>query len=208
MVSIQKFRFWRGKQICHDKKCIFVHVPKTAGTSIERILFSDKDIIGGHTTIQEYKEKLDKEIFSSYFKFGFARHPLDRLISAFFYIKKRSIGNPNLYDIEPPYLDNFNFFCRNLEHLSQTIPVLLPQNYFLCDLYGNIMVDFVGRFENLPSDFQHVCKQIGVSYTLVHANKSIHESYCKYYDKQTIYIVNTIYRKDFDIFGYDLGPIV
>ena len=62
-------------QIYHDLKAIFVHVPKTAGTSIERQLAESSGIeIGGHTTAPAFRRAYPKE-FASYFKFTVVREP-------------------------------------------------------------------------------------------------------------------------------------
>ena len=36
-----EYQFWHGRQISDKYKCIFVHVPKVAGTSIEKTIFSE-----------------------------------------------------------------------------------------------------------------------------------------------------------------------
>jgi len=65
-----------------------------------------------------------------------------------------------------------------------------------------LLVNFVGRFENLEKDFQTVCIKIGVTASLPKINVSSHESYQKYYNDETIEIVNDVFKQDVFTFGY------
>ncbi|MFG7930138.1 sulfotransferase family 2 domain-containing protein [Campylobacter coli] len=66
----------------HDKyKCIFIHVPKVAGSSIERVIYQTDKWLVGHVKASDYT-KFDKDKFDSYFSFGFVRNPYDRVVSA------------------------------------------------------------------------------------------------------------------------------
>jgi hypothetical protein len=48
-----------------------------------------------------------------------------------------------------------------------------PQSDFVCNEAGNVIVDFLGRFENLRTDFNQVCQQLGLPPTqLPHINQS------------------------------------
>ena len=85
--------------ISHEHKCIFIHVPKCAGESIETALMGrpnwesddpnyaslglpDDSKIGQdkHYTISQWKDHIN---FTNYFKFSFVRNPWDRVYSAY-----------------------------------------------------------------------------------------------------------------------------
>ena len=59
-------------------KCIFVHVPKAAGTSINYALYGRTL---GHYTIEEIQSRFPK-LVERLFVFSFVRHPYARLVSA------------------------------------------------------------------------------------------------------------------------------
>ena len=104
------------------------------------------------------------------------------------------------------------------EKLVFKITHLIPQHDYLCDSKGKILVDFVGRFENLQDDFDKVCDKIGMPRTkLPHTNttKYIKKSgggweldnkhYTEYYDEMTKDIVAKQFKRDIQYFGYKFG---
>ena len=78
------------------------------------------------------------------------------------------------------------------------------QKNFLFDKDGNQLVDFVGRFENLQEDFEHVQKQIGLTqYQLRHHNKSRdNNSYRDAYTDKTAELISRVCKEDIETFGY------
>ena len=69
--------------ILKDKKIIFIHIPRTGGTSIEKYFdfkFSAdwSPETAQHLTMEEYNEHYDLD---KYFKFTTVRNPWDRLMS-------------------------------------------------------------------------------------------------------------------------------
>ena len=77
------------------------------------------------------------------------------------------------------------------------------QHAWIYDSKG-LMIDFVGRFENLQEDFAKVCKAIGAEdITLGHHNKTNHTHYSYYYDDELIDIVRKGAATDIKLFGYD-----
>lgn len=71
-------------------KCIFVHIPKTAGISISRSIFGN--LGGGHTKIRDYELIFSAKDFNNYFKFTFVRNPWDRIFSAYRFLKNGGIN--------------------------------------------------------------------------------------------------------------------
>jgi len=78
----------------------------------------------------------------------------------------------------------------------------MPQTNWIVDNKGQILVDFVGRFENLESDFGVVCERLHRTAALPHIMKSQHEHYRSYYNETTKNIVATRFAADIERFGY------
>src|SRR5205085_1266088 len=98
-----------------------------------------------------------------------------------------------------------------------------PQSCFVYDRRGNLMVDFLGRYENLQTDFQEICRRLDLPFrTLPHVNRSkgpkfsLREiwkrlrafysgergfrSYQDYYDDESRKLVGELYAKDIERF--------
>ena len=80
----------------------------------------------------------------------------------------------------------------------------IPQYKFLCDDNKNILVNFVGKLENINDDFNEILDILKIDRKLPHVNKSNHNKYDKYYNENTFKIIRNIYKDDFEIFDYDL----
>ena len=76
------------------------------------------------------------------------------------------------------------------------------QYEYLYDAEGNLLVDFVGRFENLEDDWKKVCEKIGTKLDLPHIHKTSKSEYRSFYDEETRREVEKMYKKDLDLFGY------
>ena len=78
------------------------------------------------------------------------------------------------------------------------------QKDFLYDANGKILVDFIGKFENLQEDFNTICSRIQINLTaLPLANSSKHTHYKDYYNKHTKDLIYNAFQKDIEIFKYD-----
>ncbi len=193
----------------HDRyNAIFVHIPKVAGSSIEKALYATKGKVS-HQTAQEYK-KYDQLKFEKYFKFAFVRNPYDRFVSAYEYLRQ---GGRNEYDkawAEKHILvhDSFKSFVLSLNNEQHRKEILSwmhfkPQYYFVCDEDKKILVDFIGRYENIKDDFKYITKQLSLSATLPHENKTVQrKDYHHYYDEETIQVIYRVYQIDFELFNY------
>ena len=99
-----------------------------------------------------------------------------------------------------------NSFIGQRVHLKKIMDKYSPfenQLDWIVDENGEVLIDFVGRFENLTSDFETICEKIGIpSISLKHINKSKHKHYTEYYNKETRKIIAEKYCRDIEYFGY------
>ncbi len=192
-----------------NMECIFVHITKSAGTSIASSLFEE---LPYHYTAPQYRVIYGRKNFNRYFKFGFVRNPWDRLYSAYSYLKgggwnekDQQWAAENLSNVS-----DFNDFVLNWltpERLYSHIH-FWPQSRFICDHKGKILLDYIAYFENINTDFGKICQKLNLNKQLSHTNSSKRESYLNIYSEDAIKKVNSLYSKDIELLGYSFDSII
>ena len=77
------------------------------------------------------------------------------------------------------------------------------QKDWFCDLDGNQLVDFMGKFEHLQADFNTACQQAGLpEYTLPLLNRGPGADYREQYTEETAAKVGTYFAGDIEAFDY------
>jgi len=179
--------------ICHEHKCTFFHIPKTAGISVCNALGIGEENIG-HS-----RELVLTSDIVNYFTFTFVRNPWDRLVSAYCYLMQ---GGRNRFDVQDKlkYLGN----CSFRECVLRLDDIREQQHFQYMSYWLPRHVDFVGKFERLQEDFNVVCDRIGLKHIeLPHVNRGLHNDYKSYYDDETWEIVANKYAGDIQRFGYE-----
>jgi hypothetical protein len=203
--------------ISYSENFVFIHTPKTAGTSIDNALqeyaqAQDKSrlnkvrsalhlhkdykkyFIRKHATISQIRSLLPADVFDSLFKFVFVRNPWDLLYSSYRYI----LQNKNHHRSNK--VAKFKMFDDYLDYEIKRNKV--SQSSFILDQKGERAVDFIGRFENLNMDFDTICKKLNLTATLGHVNQSKHEDYREVYTKRTREKVAQHWKQDIELLGY------
>ena len=205
--------------LSHRYNFIFIHVYKVAGTSLKSVLKKytlppyesviTKDlqkagrlpcgnIYRGHIKAREVRSKLGNETFNSFFKFAFVRNPWDWQVSLYEFMLQRE-GH-----WEHDLIKNMVGFEEYIEWRVSKQRVL--QKAFVSDKQGNIIVDFVGRYENLQADFQKICARLGIDEeVLPQLNQSDRRDYREYYSERTKHLIFEHFQEDIELFGYDFA---
>lgn len=181
-------------QIFDKLRCIFIHVPKCAGTSIEKTLGGTK--YGGHSFAKSLKKKFP-QVWDKYYKFGIVRDPLTRFGSAYHYLRERgehpALQNKNIIlskDINH-YIQNY-FLKDDVVHLWKQVNFLCENDKLLVDIYP---------YEELESSWKTILMKLNQHYKpLPKMNKS--KGYTISYDRESLLILQEYYKKDFEILGY------
>jgi hypothetical protein len=188
-------------------KCIFFHIPKNAGTTILKGLGGHKNEHRIHASWSEYHNR-SPYLFKELFKFSVVRNPLDRVVSAYFFIKqnkftneKDSIFSENIRNNYPTFkifVDNYLNHDTIWEHI-----LLRPQWYFIIDENGKLVTDYLIHFESFNSEIELISNKLGIKSNKfgIH-NKGVRNSYEQYYDTKSIQKIKNLYAKDFAKFGY------
>ena len=195
--------------ISKDKRFLFIRIQKTASSSIKESLFNEcPDCIETltHSIAKDEKEKITN--WDNYFKFAFVRNPFERLVSWYNMIQfnYNPIFEPNnLWKYAMDNSTNFTEFIKNC-----TEPIL--EGEYRCfawnqlDYISNdngIIIDFIGRYENLNSDFEVICHNIGINAPIlpkVRVGKQV--NYRDYYTDETKSIISERFKRDIDYFNY------
>lgn len=190
--------------ISHKHKTIFIHIPRTAGTSIEMLLEGRDWWLENpkekHITASKAKE-LYADWWDDYFKFSIVRNPWDRVVSMY--------RNPN-YGRQWSSVTGKRliYFLENYEAPEWEVSPGTACQYL------DEPIDYIGRFENMSKEITYLagrlkldfiniedieCKCCGRGY---HYNPTVRTIYSEYYDDKTRDMVAELYKDDIKRFGY------
>lgn len=185
-------------------KCIYVHIPKTGGISVNDALWGNPG--GVHKNMEDYAKIFGRKTLDEYFTFTIVRNPWARLVSAWVFMKAggQHARDARWAEKHLAGIDDFQIFVQewvNESNIRKGIH-FIPQVDFL-KLDGRISVDFIGKLENIRQDFETVKQRIGLPYAqLPHKNKSAHKDFRDYYTAETRDLVAAVYREDIEQLGY------
>ena len=198
--------------ISHKYKCIFIHIPRTAGTSIENwIVGKDWWKIDPNTKhlLASQAKKIYSKYWDEYFKFTFVRNPWDRMVSC--------LGFPTYYGINYDGTLNFDKY-KELFGYPLTIEndyrfsnrkELITKKHKINSVYLNFIdekLDFIGKFESLQKDIQFIKKKLNIKEDFQFQNKIVaskrRPDYRDYYNDETRKIVSDLYKGGIKKFNY------
>lgn len=214
--------------ISYSHNFLFVHIAKTGGTSVRAALrryrwggwyslplwlAAQVDQITRprhklglkfprHGKAIAAKEMLPEPVYQGFFKFTIVRNPWDLQVSSWHHIRR-----------EKPHvlagIDTFADFLRYKFDPERDYDYMLDisaerQHEYLVDLNGEVIVDYIGRYERLGDDFAEICQRIGIRQpALPHLRRATErEDYRAYYTDELAERVAEHYRRDIEILGY------
>ena len=214
--------------INNDRKFIFVHIPKCAGTSVGMLLsqyngLGDIELgvtefgqalsplyykrfgVRKHSTGSELKEAIGKHKWSQYYTFSFVRHPIGKLSSAYRFLKyswKGWKGSEIMNDYK-----SFEDFVMSDFFLSPGPDrIFAPQFRFCYDTNNECLLNFIGKVEQLEIDVKSLLENLNISDNYFKMRKHNEGKKKKSNEKISNDCLNRIvkrYGKDFELFKYE-----
>jgi hypothetical protein len=175
--------------ICHTHKCIFIHIPKVAGTSIIDAFgysWSDKNshFLGDGYLASPSHWKEYEECYKDYKIFTVIRNPYDRFVSGWKYCKSTQNLDINhlLKHLPRSGHDNIHITKRQSEFIFKDDKPIY--NYLL-------------YFENLQNNFDQLCDRIGKERVkLKKLNQTPRKNYKNYFTPFAKKMFDKIYEED------------
>ena len=188
-------------------RCVFIHIPKTGGSSIRLGFFANR--------VSGPKQGFIPKAWQNHFKVTFVRNPYDRVISAWKMFRSGMHDSiwqrPEFHtDLSLPQFlaivtDESIAFSGNRQTTPEkirhhSIPQTHPYN---CLEHA----DYIGRFESLETDFAEVCQRLEIPFErLPHWNRTDRETdYMQYFDAASLAMVNDFYRADLAELNYPVA---
>jgi len=215
--------------ILHSKKLIFVHIPRTAGTSVTQFLKKHFNALEKPEHLDLYKKNMSKKGYSKKFiENVLSQEKFKQNVMNYKYAKHSTAQDYfNLYGKE--IFDSYFKFSiiRNpwermiswYMHPQAGIP--FKENEFIqwlrlkerdnqikfLKINGDITVDKICRYENLTSDLSEIFKRIDIPNeeidNLPVINKSIRGPYRGYYNNSSKKLVKEMFAEEIEKFNYN-----
>ncbi len=220
--------------ISHSQNFIFVHVPKTGGTSVSNYLSSytsycDLELGGtefGESLQKAYRKRfrlykhvpasgikavIDSGFWEKSFKFGIVRNPYQRAISTYHFLRNWS-GTPDRIRNKLDKVENFEQFVHSgiWDELDGPDKMFKAQSFWLCEEEHSkeLLVNYVGKLEHLQPHMDFVTESIGLppnpKSTLKALNRSSRKRGPLELSDKTKELIAEKYRSDFETFDYPL----
>ena len=167
------------------------------------------------------RARIGRQKFFHFYKFSFVRNPWDRVVSIYKLnmkrhedLAKKEKGSNTKTKKDQFGLEmfiSFEEFVSWIQYSSATSNHAAPHRYqldWLTDSSGNLLMNFIGAFESLESDWNVVSDALKIDQKLPHLNHISSKHYTEYYSEKTRAIVAEKFMVDVETFGYefDSGP--
>jgi Sulfotransferase family len=204
-----------AKPVCYSPflKYVFIHIPKCAGSSIHRALGglhaqssfqAEKPKYHKHAKAAKVREVLGPA-WNESFKFAFIRNPWDLMVSSYHWWLTYAEIFPALHEdiARIREMGSFSVFIRSEfgrsmlnEHRGGDLTEWISDG-------DAIIVDFVGRYENLKEDWSKVCRALQVPVLpLGRENQVVRQDYRVFYDDESRELVANRFARTIELFDY------
>lgn len=192
-------------QHTHMKELKFIHITKTAGSSIEYsakrvgIKFGQFHTEYGHW--HNFFPQKDTSLKLKYDWFTVVRNPYDRIISEFHWEYDVGWNKDNIHNYDK---SQFNTYIQNKINKRDPNGDHYSEQYKYIDPNPEIKIHVL-KYENIKEEFDALMSLYGLNLSLTeHANASRKKFTIDDLSDDTIELINNVYDNDFKLFSYEM----
>jgi hypothetical protein len=202
------------------KKFIFVHIPKTGGTTIQKICQKSTNIkfkkinyivvdkvYNGHLPTRPLAYKYPR---NEHEYFSIVRNPWDWYVSWFSYLDQKNRFDTDfrreIKQIEEGFPTFLKFISTNRNNLVFENGFKKYAQFVNWCSFDDKIIDNIFRLEDLKENPFLIKDKIGLDVAFnKQYNTSSHAPYYEYYDNKTIDIVFDMHKEDIETFNFEFG---
>lgn len=202
--------------VCREHGYIFIHIYKTAGNAVMKAMGMPEEMyLGAHVDIRDVRRALteagEESFFESAVKFAFVRNPFDWLVSTYHHMKTWAEGyrQKPVKEQDMTFSQWLDYYVLDLMQREQPAGSNKIQRLvdFVNDENGEQLVDFVGRYESLEQNVEHLCRRLEIPFNgvpMVNVNPERESrDYRPCYGAEEQRLVEEHFAADLEAFGYE-----
>ncbi len=214
--------------ISRGRRYVFVHIPKTGGTSLslalEQRAMKDDILLGDtpkakrrrkrakslsargrlwkHSTLADIDGVLTADELKDMFTFTLVRNPWDRMVSYFHWLQDQDFDHPAVSLAKAPPFEDFVLHPATLRSFQKH-----PARQYMTTAQGRECCRAYIRLEHFEQDAEPLFAHLGFRFDLPRLNPSLRsEGYRQYYSDRTTSAITRACAEDIDRFGYQFDP--
>jgi hypothetical protein len=200
--------FIKNKEFFYNKKELkFIHITKNAGTYIEDTVKKSNILFGRHHKEYGFWHRIfpniNKNVKDKYDWFMVVRNPYTRLLSEY-YCEWGGIGKKNIKHTKK---EMNNYLISKIKNRSKVGDHYTEQYKYLDPNYNIHII----KYENMIPELKQLYKKYGLNIELIdkkinssNEKTKIRKFTTKDFNNELITLINSVYRKDFELFGYNI----
>lgn len=210
--------------LSHGRKYLFIHAPKTGGTSmalaLEARAMKDDMMLGDtpkarqrrgrlkdvqtagrlwkHSTLADLDGLVQGQELDDLFIFTLVRNPWDRMVSYYHWLQAQDFAHPSVTLAKTASFEAFVTDPAIAHSFAQA-----PAASYVTDAQGHVRADLFIRLEHLAEDIRPLEAHLGFALSLPHVNKSDRAAdYRSAYSERSRSAVAAMCAGDIADFGY------
>jgi len=206
--------------VSREYECIYIHIPKCAGTTIETYF---DNLEGWHGGFGWYEKRRKRE-WAEFFKFSCVRNPWDWFVSLhrywsrmteaeWFHTVTNQKGKKHRQDWYNKTVPTFKVAIEKMPMLFQSTRTethFWRQSGFIFNDRDELQVDYLIRIDDFNAGFRHVLETVGAPVVEPRPMNRIEDGghhYSAWYTDRMAKAVGEFYKRDVDLLGYEFERV-
>lgn len=187
--------------IINNPRSVFVHIPKTGGSSVQKWLLDNTDSYVAKSSKHHDLNSLEKKYGKFNFSFTIVRNPWDWCVSWYFFRRDRALRRIQNPKDKGKFSLEYNQYV--LSEFEKGFDYFIETTQLLQQCNKTTGVDYIIKLENINTDIKVIANKFDITCPIPVINQSRRDrDYKLYYNTKTKDMVYKKFKDDINTFNY------